>query len=112
MANCSNCGAQLQENMAYCPTCGASTAGTAPVVATVPTIPEAYRPLSPWAFFGYGLLFSIPVVGFICLIVFSCKSNNLCRRNFARSYWIPKLLTVALWVFIMVSGFSLSSILG
>lgn len=110
MANCSNCGAPLPENAAYCPTCGASTANTAPV--TVTAIPEAYRPLSPWAFFGYGLLFSIPVVGFICLIVFSFKNGNLCRRNFARSYWIPKLITIALWVTILVSGFSLNSILG
>lgn len=47
----------------------------------------AYRPLSPWAYFGLQILFSIPIVGFIFLIVFSLSNGNINRRNFARSYW-------------------------
>ena len=27
--------------------------------------------LSPWAYFGYNILFNIPIVGFILLIIFS-----------------------------------------
>lgn len=46
-----------------------------------------FRPLSPWAYFGYALLFSIPLVGLIVLIVLSFNSENINRRNFARSYW-------------------------
>ena len=34
------------------------------------TILTKYKPLSPWAYFGYNILFSIPVIGFILLIVF------------------------------------------
>ena len=40
-----------------------------------------YRPLSPWAYFGYNLLFSIPILGFIMLIVFSFSNENINRRN-------------------------------
>ena len=54
--------------------------------------PERFRPLSPWAYFGYTILFSIPVVGLICLIVFSLSDTNINRRNFARSYFCALVL--------------------
>ncbi len=37
---------------------------------------ERFRPLSPWAYFGYGLLFAIPIVGLVLLIVFSLSEQN------------------------------------
>ncbi len=55
-------------------------------------IPYAYKPLSPWAYLGYFLLFNIPLVGFILLIVFSFSNENINRRNFARSYWCALLV--------------------
>ncbi len=61
-----------------------------------PVVPEENRPLGPWAYFGYGLLFSIPVVGFILLIVFSFAGKNVNRKNFARSYWCWAILVIAL----------------
>ena len=67
-------------------------------------IPYQYKPLSPWAYFGYGLLFSIPVVGFILLIVFSFSNENVNRRNYARSYWCALLVVVILIVVIGVLG--------
>ena len=33
------------------------------------SISSQYRPLSAWAYFGYGILFNLPVIGFILLIV-------------------------------------------
>lgn len=33
-------------------------------------LPEKYRPLGMWAYFGYTILFSIPLLGFIFLIIF------------------------------------------
>ena len=64
--------------------------------------PEQFRPLSPWAYFGYTLLFSIPLVGFILLIVFSVSNENINRRNFARSYWCVLVvgLIIALIMFV------------
>ena len=47
-------------------------------------IPEEYTPISMWGYFGYSLLFSIPIVGLICIIVFSFGgSRNINLRNFA-----------------------------
>ena len=50
-------------------------------------LPSEYRPIGAWGYFGYSLLFSIPIVGFIFLIVFSCVGDNINRRSFARSYF-------------------------
>ena len=69
---------QYQSNSQYSPNQDAMTPEM---------LPAQYRPLGAWTYFGYSLLFSIPIVGFILLIVFSCSSANINRRNFARSYW-------------------------
>ncbi|MBO5450323.1 MAG: hypothetical protein J6A11_02125 [Lachnospiraceae bacterium] len=66
-------------------------------------IPEDYRPISMWGYFGYELLFSIPCVGLILLIVFSFGgTKNVNLRNFARSYFCYMIL-----VFIIVALFVL-----
>ena len=65
-------------------------------------LPEQYRPLSPWAYFGLQLLFAIPVIGFIFLIVFSCKKSNINRRNFARSYWCALLIAVIVCTIVFI----------
>ncbi len=54
--------------------------------------PERFRPLSAWAYFGYTILFSIPLVGLICLIIFSLSDANINRRNFARSFFCALVL--------------------
>ncbi len=73
-------------------------------------LPEKYRPLGAWAYFGYGLLFSIPLVGFILLIVFSCSQANINRRNFARSYFCVYALAAIVVVILLLTGVSLSAI--
>ena len=70
-------------------------------------IPSNYKPLSPWAYFGYNILFSIPIVGFILLIVFSFDNSNINRRNYARSFWCAILIVVIIIIFIGILGFSL-----
>ena len=55
---------------------------------------EQYRPLSPWAYFGLNILFSIPVVGFIFLIVYTFSNANINRRNYARSFWCTAILAL------------------
>lgn len=67
-------------------------------------IPSQYKPLSPWAYFGYNLLFAIPLVGFICLIIFSFDNSNINRRNYARSFFCTLILVVILFVLFMVLG--------
>ena len=53
-----------------------------------------YRPLGAWAYFWLSVLFSVPVVGFAFMIVFSCNGNHINRRNFARSYLIRLIFAV------------------
>ncbi len=57
---------------------------------------EQFRPLSAWGYVGYGLLFSIPLVGFILLIVFSFNDDNYNRRGYARSYFCWMLIAIVL----------------
>ena len=54
---------------------------------------EQFRPLTPWAYFWYTVLFCVPIVGFIFLIVFSVSDKNINRRSFARSFWCGLLIS-------------------
>ena len=65
-------------------------------------LPNKYRPLSAWAYFGYNLLFSIPLIGFILLIVFSFDSSNINRRNYARSFFCGLLISIIFIVFLLI----------
>ena len=67
-------------------------------------LPEAYRPLSPWSYFGLGILYSLPLVGWIFLIVHAIGSANLNRRNYARSYFCVYLLVILLAAVLAVTG--------
>ena len=63
-------------------------------INVTPQIPDNYKPVSPWGYLGYSILFAIPIVGLICLIVFSFSDANINRRNFARSFWCALLLSI------------------
>jgi len=72
-------------------------------------ISNEYKPISMWGYFGYELLFGIPVIGFIILIVFACGgSSNVNLKNFARSkfcYAILMLLfIIVMTIIIMATG--------
>lgn len=124
---CVSCGAELAEHVKFCTICGTPVkkeAPAAPVVEAPPVVKPVTPPpaapvvvmppqpqiklLGPWAYFGLQILFSIPLVGFICLIVFSLDDSNLNRRNFARSYWcgliISLVLIIAIVVLILATG--------
>ena len=58
-----------------------------------------YTPISMWGYFGYELLFSIPIAGFICLLVFAFGSRNQNVKNFARSYFCFLIIAVVVFVF-------------
>lgn len=67
-------------------------------------IPENLKPISAWGYVGYQLLFSIPIVGFILLIVFSFDNSSINRRNFARSYFCIWLIAIIILVICLVFG--------
>lgn len=79
---------------------------TQPAAPVTPDIPEEYKPISMWGYFGYELLFSIPCVGFIILLVFAFGGNkNINVRNFARSYFCYMIIiAIALALFLFVFG--------
>lgn len=67
-------------------------------------VPPEFRPLGAWAYFGYSLLFAIPILGLICLIVFSFSDANINRRNYARSYFIGFIFVVVLFAVLYFTG--------
>ena len=67
-------------------------------------LPEKYRPLGMWGYFGYTVLFSIPLIGFICTIVFSFNDASIARRNFARSYFCWLIIACVLFFLLSSCG--------
>lgn len=63
-----------------------------------------YRPLSPWAYIGYSILFCLPFVGLIFIIVFSVNDANANRRSFARAYLYLVLIGIILGIVLFFSG--------
>ena len=64
----------------------------------VNVVPDDYKPISMWGYFGYEVLFSIPIIGFICIIIFSAggtRNKNL--TNFARSRLCILILVLAIF---------------
>lgn len=59
-------------------------------------LPPKYRPLGAWKYFGYQILFSIPIIGQIFLIIFAISGKNINRRSFARSYFCALIIVVIL----------------
>ena len=113
---CRNCNTQIEDNARFCHACGAdATADNQPVVTpisipeqpvrsqiTVDDLPEHLRPLSPWSYFGLQILYTVPIIGFIFLIIFSFKKSNINRRNFTRSYWCSLIIAGAILAIILI----------
>ena len=133
--NCPNCGAPVGQNDKFCLSCGSTLpVGSSylptqpgyqqpnisapqpppvytPVVPPEAQIPYRYRPLGAWAYCGYSILFSIPIVGFILLIVFACSDDNINRRNYARSYFCWLLIAAIIFVVLLLLGVNLAFLL-
>lgn len=56
-----------------------------------------------WGYFGYEILFSIPIIGFIVLVVLSINGKNQNVKNFARSYFCFSIIVLILLVILVVS---------
>jgi len=104
---CQHCGTVMDASETVCTSCGTAVQQAVTYAASAPAakLPPENEPLSPWAYFGLQLLFSVPVVGFIFLIIFSCKRSNINRRNFALSYWCALLIVGSLIAVVAVLAF-------
>ena len=111
---CSHCGTRMPEARAY-PVNPPSYSDPQPAVqiynvhsTRLEDLPPQYRPLSAWAYWGLSLLFSVPIVGFVFLIVFSCSGANINRRSFARSYFCWLIIAGIILTVILLTGGSLA----
>lgn len=133
MAFCQNCGNEINPGEAFCAKCGTPTADSAaysdvanqnvqPAYAPVQNysaavnqpanyVPEEYKPMGAWAYFGYSLLFSIPIVGLIVNLVLCFNKTNINKRNYARSFWCWYVIVAVAIIIAAVSGVSLMSLM-
>ena len=115
---CPYCSAEIHNDSVYCPSCGrqitkkTESSGQTHVYNSqydvqqrprtyqeeAPRIPSSYEPISSWGYVGYQILFSIPIIGFILLVVFALSDENINRRNFARSYFCIFILAIIIGV--------------
>ncbi len=68
------------------------------------SIPEDYEPIGMWGYFGYQILFAIPLVGWILCISFALMAHNHNLRNFARSQFCMLIIQIALFVVLALCG--------
>lgn len=59
-------------------------------------VPAELQPISMWGYFGYSILFNIPVVGFVFLLIFAIGAKNVNKKNFARSYFCGLILVLVI----------------
>ena len=69
-----------------------------PAVNVQSTAPQenGVKLLSPWAYFWLGILYCVPVIGWIFLIVHSASNKNLNRKKFAISIWIKVIICLVI----------------
>ena len=70
--------------------------------ASAQTENPAHRPISAWAYFGYSILFAIPVVGLIVNIILCLSDDNINLRNYARSYWCFFVVFIVVAMFVAI----------
>ena len=76
-------------------------------------VPEEYRPISMWGYFGYQILFAIPLIGWIFLLVFAFGgTKNINLRNFARSYFCMLIIMVLLIIIFAIAGIGIYGMRG
>lgn len=65
---------------------------------------KEYRPISAWGYVGLSILYTIPVIGWLFLIIFTFSRRNINRRNFTRSYWCYLLLIIIVFLALFFVG--------
>lgn len=134
MIICANCGAEVDDGLKYCPSCGsaikqipsnippqtqytpqpmqqpaAEQCRTCSGSYERPAPDSQYAPMGAWAYFGWTLLLTcIPIVSFILTIVFSANSSNINRRSFARSILIFDIIGITIFLISLLAGVSLT----
>ncbi len=67
-------------------------------------IPDSYAPITMWGYFGYEVLFKIPLIGWIICICFAFMADNHNVRNFARAQFCLLIIYVAVFCVFAATG--------
>lgn len=86
----------------------ASTARKAPArkatprasAATMQALEGEYRPISMWGYFGWEIVYIIPVIGWIICVGQAFCANNRNLRNFARSQFCWLIIWL-IWICVL-----------
>lgn len=65
--------------------------------------------LGAWSYFGYSLLFSIPILGIIINLACCFSAINLNLKHYARSFWCWYIIIAVAAIIIVASGASILS---
>lgn len=65
---------------------------------------DKYTPIKPFGYFFLQILYSIPVIGFIFLLIHAIGHENINRKNFARSYFCGLILVVIITIIVIATG--------
>ncbi len=67
-------------------------------------VPHEYQPISMWGYFGYSILFAIPILGLILAIVWSFGAANVNLKNFARSRFCILIIAIIIFLILFLTG--------
>ena len=69
-------------------------------------VPASLKPISSWGYFGYIVLFSIPIIGFIVMAIFALGgTKNINLKHFARSqFCIILVLLIIIGISFFITG--------
>ena len=83
--------------------------------AEIKRLPKRYKPLGAWGYFWHSVLYSIPVIGWIALLITAISGKNIVARSYARSYFVAllvALIMVAVGIaLVIVAGIDLQSLM-
>lgn len=106
---CENCGKKLNDGADVCLNCWHQVKKKANVMESGHyNIPPEYKPISMWGYFGYEILFMIPIIGWLLLIIFALGgTSNINLKNFARSYFCLLIIIVIFFIFsaVLTAGY-------
>lgn len=68
-------------------------------------LPAEYQPVSIGSYIGHSLLFSLPIIGFIMLIVTACSSSkSKSLRNYAKAMLVMYAIAIVLSILFSIFG--------
>ena len=68
-------------------------------------VQDEYKPISPWGYIGYNILFALPIVCWVFLFMFAFgKEQNINLRNYARSILLVYLIAIIIGFIAFCAG--------